>query len=264
MEQNQKGLLDVLGPKRSFLFGLALSIMAIGTVGFVAFLVSGDTLLASDAKTSSNTVADSGINTNSAPSIPTPTAVPTVPSPTNAVIAEVTDADWVKGNRNATVSVIEYSDSECPFCKRVHPTIQQVVDNYDGQVNWVYRHFPLSSLHQKAAKEAKAAECAGELGGNDGFWAFIDRLYEITPSNDGLLESQLSDIAKYAGIDVSKFEECLSSGKYTEKIQDAVIAAGAAGGQGTPYNVIVSGDQKIPVSGAQPYEQFTSVIDSLL
>ncbi|MFC1687319.1 DsbA family protein [Patescibacteria group bacterium] len=262
MEQEQKGLFDVLGPKRSFFFGLALSIMMVATAGFFVFLLGGETLSVSASKTNSDAVTDSGSNTNTV--APTPTAVPTVPSPTNAVIAEITDTDWVKGDRNAPVSVIEYSDSECPFCKRVHPTIQQVVDNYDGQVNWVYRHFPLSSLHQKAAKEAEAAECAGELGGNDGFWAFTDRLYEITPSNDGLLESQLSDIAEYAGIDVTKFEDCLSSGKYTQKIQDAVTAATAAGGQGTPYSVIVSGDQQIPVSGAQPYEQFTAVVDSLL
>ncbi len=264
MEQQQKGLLEVLGPKRSFFFGLALSIMAIATVGFFAFLFGGDTLSVAASKTNSNSVANSGSNSNTAPSAPAPAEVPTVPSPTNAVVAEVTDADWVKGDRNAPISVIEYSDLECPFCQRVHPTIQQLVDEYDGQVNWVYRHFPLSSLHSKAPREAEATECAGELGGNDGFWVFTDRLIEITPSNNGLQDSQLGEIAEYVGLNKAEFQNCLDSGKYTQKIQDAVTAATAAGGQGTPYFVVVSGDQKIPVSGAQPYDQFTSVVDSLL
>ncbi|MGB6882161.1 MAG: thioredoxin domain-containing protein, partial [Microgenomates group bacterium] len=100
-----------------------------------------------------------------------------------ANIPEITEKDYIRGSKDARVFLIEYSDFECPFCKDFHETAQQIVDEYDGQVGWVYRHFPLDVLHAKARTEAIAAECAAELGGNDGFWAFIDKIYEITPSN---------------------------------------------------------------------------------
>jgi protein-disulfide isomerase len=85
-------------------------------------------------------------------------------------MAPITSADHIRGNPNAPVKIVEYSDMECPFCKRFHPTMQQTVDEYDGKVAWVYRHFPLDSIHSKARSEAIATECAGELGGNDMFW----------------------------------------------------------------------------------------------
>ena len=179
-------------------------------------------------------------------------------------LAEITDEDWILGNRDARVSIVEFSDLECPFCKRFHPTMQQVIEEYGDQVNWVYRHFPLSSLHKKAAREAEAAECAGELAGNGGFWAYVDRLFEITPSNDGLLDSQLPQIAQDIGLDRDDFMECLESGRYAQKVQSHVNQAVAAGGQGTPYSVIVVGDEKIPVSGAVPYSQLKAIIDSVL
>ena len=75
----------------------------------------------------------------------------------------MTKEDWVFGNRNAEIALIEYSDLECPFCKKFHPTAQQVVDEYKGKVMWVFRHYPLS-FHANAQKEAEASECAAELG----------------------------------------------------------------------------------------------------
>ena len=101
-------------------------------------------------------------------------------------VRQVTDSDHLRGDPKAKVKVVEFSDLECPFCKRFHVTMQQVIEEYDGKVAWIYRHFPLDSLHSKARKEAEASECAAELGGNDGFWAYIDKLFEITPSNNGL------------------------------------------------------------------------------
>lgn len=100
----------------------------------------------------------------------------------------VTPNEHIKGNPNAEVFVIEYSDPECPFCKRFHETMKSVMQEYGdtGKVAWVYRHFPLDALHTKARKEAEAFECAAELGGNVKFWEYADKLFEITPSNDGL------------------------------------------------------------------------------
>jgi len=173
--------------------------------------------------------------------------------------------DHIKGDLNAAVSLIEYSDLECPFCKRFHPTLQQAVAEYEGKVNWAYRHFPLAELHSKATKEAEATECANELGGNDAFWAYVDRLFELTPSNDGLATAQLPQIAQDIGLDQSAFEQCLASGKYASRVAEDLADAMAAGGDGTPYTIVVAPNGKtFPISGAQPYASIKAVIELAL
>ncbi|MBI1755124.1 thioredoxin domain-containing protein [Candidatus Azambacteria bacterium] len=180
-------------------------------------------------------------------------------------IAPVTNKDHIRGSLNAPVKVVEFSDAECPFCKRFHPTMQQAVKDYPNQVAWVYRHFPLDSLHSKARKEAEASECANELGGNDTFWAYLDRVFEVTPSNNGLDPAELPKIAQYVGLDAAKFEQCLSSGKYAQHVADNLADATGAGGQGTPYTVVIAQNgKKFVISGAQPYAAVKSVIDVAL
>jgi len=142
--------------------------------------------------------------------------------------------------------------------------MQQIVAEYDGEVNWIYRHFPLVSLHSKASKEAEATECAGEQGGNDAFWAYIDELFAITPANNGLDLNQLPEIAGTIGLDVDQFQTCLDSGKYAQKIQNSISEAQAAGARGTPYSVILAGDKKLVIPGALPLEQVKSMIDTIL
>lgn len=176
----------------------------------------------------------------------------------------VSKEDHVRGNINAPVKIVEYSDTECPFCKRFHDTMKQVMgeDGKDGKVAWVYRHFPLDQLHSKARKEAEATECAGELGGNDKFWAYLDRLMEITPANNGLDPAELPKIAQYVGLNVSKFNSCLESGKYAKKIQEHVSNAQATGGRGTPWSIVIGKDgKKYPLSGAQPLASIKQLID---
>jgi len=114
----------------------------------------------------------------------------------------VTALDHIRGNPDAKVVMVEYSDTECPFCKVFHATMQQVMNDYgkDGRVAWVYRHFPIDSLHSKARKEAEAMECAYDQGGDEKFWSFTDRLYEVTTSNNGLDPNELYNIAKYVGL----------------------------------------------------------------
>ncbi len=89
----------------------------------------------------------------------------------------VDDTDHIIGSKDAEIIVIEYSDTECPFCKRFHETMHQAVDAYDGKVAWVYRHFPLTSIHPLAESGAIASECAATLGGNDMFWKYLDALF---------------------------------------------------------------------------------------
>lgn len=176
----------------------------------------------------------------------------------------VTLKDHIRGDINAPVKIVEYSDTECPFCKRFHPTMQQIMDEYgkDGKVAWVYRHFPLDQLHSKARKEAEATECAAELGGNDKFWAYLDRLMEVTPGNNKLDATELPKIAQYIGLDTVKFNECLTSGKYAKKIEEHVQNAQATGGRGTPWSIVVGKDgKKYPLSGAQPISAIKQLID---
>jgi len=261
----KQSLLTFLGPKKSFFLGIVGAVLVGGTVGFFVLLFSGD----STASTSTN-VNKAFVGTTNTASTNT---VPTQPSgsadvqPSQQVsISPVTSEDHIRGDiEKASVVIVEFSDTECPFCKRFHPTMQQVVEEYGDQVAWVYRHFPLDALHSKARKEAEATECANELGGNDGFWAYIDRLYEVTPSNDGLSASQLPEIAGEVGLDTAKFQDCLDSGKYADKIETHLKDAMASGGNGTPYSVAISSDgETVPISGAQPFSSVKSIIDSLL
>ena len=187
-------------------------------------------------------------------------------NPTNAKIdiAPVTDKDHIVGSRTAPVVIVEYSDTECPFCKNFHNTMKEVVSAYGGKVAWVYRHFPIVQLHSKAPKEAEATECANELGGNQGFWNFTNKLFETTNSNNSLEASELPKIAQAVGLDVTAFNSCLSSGRYTEFITKSVEEAIKAGARGTPYSVIIKGSQKVVINGAEPLASVKIKIDALL
>ena len=145
--------------------------------------------------------------------------------------------------------------------------MKEVMDEYgkDGKVAWVYRHFPLDQLHSKARKEAVALECANEQGGNDKFWSYADRLYEVTPANNGLDPAELPKIAQYVGLDVAKFNTCLGSTKYDKHVEDEVQNATATGGNGTPWSIVVGKNgKKYPLSGAQPLPAVKQLIDLAL
>ncbi|MBD3311119.1 MAG: thioredoxin domain-containing protein [Candidatus Magasanikbacteria bacterium] len=176
-------------------------------------------------------------------------------------LAPVTGDDHIRGARNAPVTIVEYSDTECPFCKRFHNTMLEVMEEYGDRVRWVYRHAPLDSLHRNARQEAEASECASEQGK---FWEYIDRLFAITPSNDGLEYEQLTDIAEYVSLNKTGFETCLESGKYEKKVQSHLQDAVSAGMRGTPYSVIMFEDKKIPVSGAYSFSQMKNILDNIL
>lgn len=178
-------------------------------------------------------------------------------------VRPISEQDHIRGAASAKITVIEYSDLECPFCKMFHPTMQKLLEEYPDDVRWVYRHFPLEQLHSKAMKEAEATECAGEQGK---FWEFTDKIFEVTPSNDGLDLGQLPQLAEEVGVsDITQFKTCLESGKYKQRVQDDVADAIAAGGRGTPYSVILTEDgQKFPILGAQPYESVKQAIDRVL
>jgi protein-disulfide isomerase len=132
-------------------------------------------------------------------------------------------------------------------------------------VAWVYRHFPLDALHSKARKEAEATECANELGGSAAFWNYVDRLFEVTPSNNGLDLAQLPIIAQEIGLDRTAFKKCLDSGKFADYVAHDLDDARAAGGSGTPYSVVIAANsEKFTINGAQSYEEVKRIIDAAL
>ena len=176
----------------------------------------------------------------------------------------VTASDHILGNPNADVLIVEYSDTECPFCKDFFSTIQQIMNTYgkSGQVAWVYRHFP---IHSRAPKEAEATECANELGGSDAFWKYLTTLYSQTNSNDTFDPAQLPVIAQHIGLDVGDFSSCLQSGKYAGVVQADYDDAVKAGGVGTPFTILVTKDgSKLPINGEEDYATLKSTIDLLL
>ena len=186
---------------------------------------------------------------------------PEAPTGDLEAMTAISASDHIRGNPDAPVKIVEYSDTECPFCKRFHETLKQAVDS-NKDVAWIYRHFPLDQLHKKARKEAVATECANELGGNDAFWKYLDRLFAVTPTNDGLDPAELPKIAQFVGLDVAKFNECLASTRYDQKIEDEVQNAQTTGGNGTPWSIVVSkSGKKYPLSGAQPLEAVKQLIE---
>lgn len=173
----------------------------------------------------------------------------------------VSEKDHIRGNKDAQVVLIEYSDFECPFCQRFHPTMQQVMKDYGNKVAWVYRHYPLP-FHSKAQKSAEASECAAELGGNEAFWKMTDAIYQKMP---GIELSQLPQVAQEIGLNKSKFESCLNSGKHAGKVSEDMNGGTSAGVSGTPGTILISkSGKKEFINGAQPYEQVKAIIDGAL
>lgn len=193
-----------------------------------------------------------------------PSAPEAPPAPVIGAFRAVDAArDHIRGPANAKITIIEYSDLECPFCKRFHPTMLQVMKEYASDVRWVYRHFPLEQLHAKAPAEANAVECAKEQGKG---WELIDKIYEVTTSNDGLDLTTLPQLAREVGVvNIPQFEACVAENKYKSRVDEDLADANTAGGTGTPYSVIIGpNDKKIPIEGAQPYAAVKAAIDSLL
>jgi len=243
MSQNSLGSFS---PKQTFLFGLLGGVLILCTVGFFVLL---GVMLGGEADASGSVV-------RTAPAVNQPTNNQPAPAVATKPRAVDEKEDHIRGPKNAKVTVIEYSDFECPFCARFHPTMQRLVENYPNDVRWVYRHFPLESIHPKARTLALASECASEQGK---FWEFADTIIE--DSGAGSMESYATKV----GLDSSKLQTCIDSGKYNDVVTADAAEAVAAGGQGTPFSVIIGPDgEMVPLSGAQPYEAVEAAVKTLL
>jgi protein-disulfide isomerase len=173
-----------------------------------------------------------------------------------------------KGDKNAAVTVVEFSDYECPFCGRYfRDTMAQIERDYitTGKVKYVFRDFPLEAIHPKAFKAAEAAHCAGDQGR---FWEMHDRLFTNQSSLD---RSQLSGHAKTLALDLPGFEQCLDSGRHGTRIRQSLADGQQAGVRGTPtfflgHTDADGGSLNTPATlvGAQPYANFKQALDRLL
>ncbi len=181
-----------------------------------------------------------------------PTPLPQVPP----AVVKFTDLEGRPslGPKDAVITLVEFSDFHCPFCKRVTPTLEELMKNYPGKIRRIWRQYPLS-MHAGADRTAEASECANDQGK---FWSYHDKLFETqgTPWDDAALIS----LAPQAGLDKKKFEKCLTSGKFKDLVQKEIAKGNEVGVQGTPA-VFVNGKL---VSGAQPYENFDQIIKAEL
>ena len=181
-------------------------------------------------------------------------------------VRKVDEKDHIRGNPNAPIVIVEYSDLECPFCKNFHETMNKVMENYgtNGKVAWVYRHFPLEQLHPNAPKLAQASECIAELGGNEAFWKFTDKVFNERGVNEQTDQKKVPDFVKAAGVDTKAYDACMADG-HTKKLVEQDFADGVnAGAKGTPYSLVLVGGQQGVINGAQKYEYVSNVLDTLL
>lgn len=183
-----------------------------------------------------------------------------------------TDDDPALGDKNAPLTIVEFSDYECPFCKRsFDQVLPELKKNYieTGKLKLVYRDFPLS-FHTNAHKEAEAAECARSQSDDATYFKFHDQIFTRTTSNGvGLALSQLPIIARGLNLNVSQFQQCLDSGKFRDEVDKDISDGTSAGVSGTPAwfigrsskNGVINGRF---VVGAQPFPTFKAVIDEEL
>ena len=165
-----------------------------------------------------------------------------------------TEGSPAKGPADAPVTIVEFSDFECPFCSRVVPTLEQVRAKYGDKVRLVFRQFPLNSIHPNAQKAAEASLCAADQGK---FWEMHDAMF-ADQKNLGV--DALKATAAGLGMDAGKFAACVDSGTYEQQVNDDVKAGTLAGVTGTPA-IFVNGRV---LSGAQPFEAISAIVDEEL
>lgn len=189
-----------------------------------------------------------------------PVAVPTGEPTVETQVSAPNTGDHIVGSLTAPITLVEYSDFQCPYCSMIHPTLKRIVEESNGNIAWVYRHLPLESIHPQALPAALASECIAEQLGQAGFWAFADNMFgdqsNMSPARYAALAGQL-------GADTAKFNACVANETYLSKIDAQAQEAQLNGGTGTPFTIVVKGNTQVPISGALPYAQIMAVINSL-
>ncbi len=180
-------------------------------------------------------------------------------------VESVPDGKHVYGSLNARFTLVEFSDLECPYCKRFHNTPKRLVDDSNGNVNWQWMHLPLGFHNPGAQFGAEASECAADLGGNRSFWAYLEEYFDHTRGN-GQGVSDLTQLAVSLGINASDFRQCMTEGRYRDKVQEQAAKAASLGINGTPATFLVdnmTGNSQL-ISGAQPAEAFVAAMRKMM
>ena len=181
--------------------------------------------------------------------------------------------DHFRGNEKAQVVMIEYSDYECPYCNKFHPTMVELMKKYQEEIVWVYRHYPLS-FHPNAQPLAEASECVATYGSNEAFWKFSDSVYEkmadgsiygSNPENKKVSQETILALASQAGANSNQVKTCLDNGEMKQAVKDDMTGGSKAGITGTPGTIIISkkgGFELVP--GALPLEQVETMLEKHL
>jgi len=175
----------------------------------------------------------------------------------------ITDQDHIDGSRDADVIVVEYSDMNCPYCRRFHPTMKQIREEFGDKVAWVYRHFPFQG--QNSDDGAAVSECIAATKGNEAFWMYTNTLYELSEEAGSFNREIIIQAAAAAGVNESGVENCLADDSYMAIVTAQRDGGAAAGVTGTPASIIVTkdGPQEF-VSGALPFETLKTTIEAYL
>ena len=180
-----------------------------------------------------------------------------------ALLPKVTDDDRIRGSKDAEVILVEYSDFQCPFCAAFHPTAEQAMKEYGNKIAWVYRHFPLDSLHPVARPAANASECIVSLAGNDAFWKFADSIFTAVNAQEDI--SDLTPYITASGANVASVKACATQKKFESIVDDQYAGGAAAGVSGTPGNFIVNKKGEVwSLPGAVPYATLKQTIEEAL
>lgn len=178
----------------------------------------------------------------------------------------IDNTDYVRGASKPKFYIVEYSDTECPYCIKFHQTLKQVLQSYPNDIAWVYRFSPIPALHQYATSEAVAAHCVGKINGSIDFWRYLDRIFDTTQGNDSLDQIKLDEYAAELGVNSSSFATCRQSADSLKRVSDDIADARRAGLQGTPYSLILNtkGEVVGTIPGYVTYAQLQPKIDALL
>lgn len=233
--------------KKDFILGIAVSVAVVAVIALVILAVAYVQKTADPVKDSAQA------EVKKAPA-PTPAPTPTPSKPTSGKVSiKVDEDDHIRGNKDAKITIVEFSDYQCPYCARFHTTLEKVMENYPDEVRWVYKHFPLDSIHPYARKAAEASECAGE---QNKFWEYNDKLFA---NQSSINIAYLSTVAKELKLDTKKFDKCLADGTYAKKVDDDFQYGKKLGVTGTP-GAFLNGQK---LGGAVPYEQLEAMIEEL-
>ena len=185
---------------------------------------------------------------------------------TKGNIPTVTEKDFIRGNPNAPIMIVEYSDYDCPYCKVFHTNMRTIMDDYgiSGKVAWTYRQYPIETLHPTSPKVSEAAFCVGEIAGNEAFWKFTDIVFDSRETNQLTNITKLGNYAEQAGVNRAEFDSCLSSGRMLERVNSSISEAQTAKIPGTPHSIMIVGDQQTTINGAETYSYMKGLIDNVL